>query len=108
MPAERFSGPRELYLFGKWDTGIEIITNTGFHAAANDKYVPEFAIESSSEDIASVWIDEFESGIDETGIKPGFIKMAFDKGAPECIQRGCNKEKLKCHNAQHASLVAGQ
>ncbi len=64
-------------------TGVEIITNTGFYGAASDKYVPESAIESSSEAIASGWIDEFENGINGTGIKPGFIKLAFDNGASE-------------------------
>lgn len=62
-------------------TGVEIITNTGYYAAAADRYVPESAYKSGIEEIAQVWIDEFESGIDETGIKPGFIKLAFDKGA---------------------------
>ena len=64
-------------------TGVEIITNTGYYGAADDKYVPVFAIESSSEDISKIWIDEFENGIDSTGIKPGFIKLAFDKGVSE-------------------------
>ena len=64
-------------------SGVEIITNTGYYAGANDRYVPESAYESSSEEIAQIWIDEFENGIDETGIRPGFIKLAFDKGASE-------------------------
>ena len=64
-------------------TGIEIITNTGYYASAKDRYVPDFAFESTSEEIAKIWISEFENGIDETGIKPGFIKLAFDKGASE-------------------------
>jgi phosphotriesterase-related protein len=64
-------------------SGVEIITNTGYYAGANDRYVPESAYESSSEDIAQIWIDEFENGIDETGIRPGFIKLAFDKGTSE-------------------------
>ncbi len=64
-------------------SGVEIITNTGYYAGANDRYVPESAYESSSEEIAQIWIDEFENGIDKTGIRPGFIKLAFDKGASE-------------------------
>ncbi len=64
-------------------SGVQIITNTGYYAAANDRYVPQSAYESSIEEIAQIWIDEFENGIDDTGIKPGFIKLAFDKGASE-------------------------
>jgi len=64
-------------------TGVEIITNTGYYAAANDRYVPESAFTSSREEIAQIWIDEFEKGIDGTEIKPGFIKLAFDEGVSE-------------------------
>ncbi|MGB7395883.1 MAG: phosphotriesterase [Pricia sp.] len=63
-------------------TGVQIITNTGFYGAADDRYIPEFAYSSSAESIAEIWIDEFENGIEGTDIKPGFIKLAFDDGRP--------------------------
>jgi predicted metal-dependent phosphotriesterase family hydrolase len=66
-------------------TGLHIITNTGYYGAANDKYIPAFAFTATAKQIADTWIDEFESGIDNTGIKPGFIKLAFDDGAPSAI-----------------------
>lgn len=64
-------------------SGVEVITNTGYYGGANDRYVPKAAYTSSAEEIAKIWIDEFENGIDDTGIKPGFIKLAFDKGISE-------------------------
>lgn len=66
-------------------TGIQIITNTGFYGAAKDRYVPSLAFEKSIKEIADIWISEFEQGIDQTGIKPGFIKLAFDDGSPSAI-----------------------
>lgn len=66
-------------------TGIQIITNTGFYGGARDKYIPLFAFDASVEEIAKIWIAEFENGIDQIGIKPGFIKLAFDEGAPSAI-----------------------
>jgi len=63
-------------------TDIQIITNTGFYGAADDRYIPEFAYKSSAESISKIWIDEFENGIKGTDIKPGFIKLAFDDGKP--------------------------
>ncbi|MEB2779315.1 phosphotriesterase [Algoriphagus sp. C2-6-M1] len=63
-------------------SGIKIITNTGFYGAAADKYVPEFAYTASPTELAQLWIDEYEDGISGTGIKPGFIKLAFDAGDP--------------------------
>lgn len=63
-------------------TGVQIITNTGFYGAADDKYIPEFAYSATAKSIAEIWIDEFKNGIKGTSIKPGFIKLAFDDGMP--------------------------
>lgn len=63
-------------------TGLQIITNTGFYGAANDRYVPEFAIAATAAEISEVWIEEFERGIDDTDVRPGFVKLAFDEGVP--------------------------
>lgn len=61
-------------------TKVQIITNTGFYGAANDRYIPKFAYSSSAKSISKIWIDEFRNGIKGTKIKPGFIKLAFDNG----------------------------
>lgn len=66
-------------------TGIQLITNTGFYGAANDRYIPPFAYESSAQKISKIWIAEFQKGIDGTEVKPGFIKLAFDEGPPSEI-----------------------
>lgn len=66
-------------------TGIHIITNTGFYGAAEDRYVPNFAYKASVDSIANVWVDEFKNGIDSTEIRPGFVKLAFDAGRPSKI-----------------------
>jgi len=63
-------------------TDIQIITNTGFYGAADDRYIPEYAYGASAKAISEIWIDEFENGIKGTDIKPGFIKLAFDDGRP--------------------------
>ena len=59
-------------------TGIRIITNTGLYGARNNKYIPEYAHEVTAEELAQMWIDEFENGIDGTSIRPGFIKIGVD------------------------------
>ncbi len=68
-------------------SGINIITNTGIYGAANDRYIPEYAYEQDPDQIAEAWITEFESGIEGSGIKPGFIKLAFDGGTPSEIDK---------------------
>jgi phosphotriesterase-related protein len=59
-------------------TGINFITNTGYYGARNNLFLPTSFFSSDATEIADLWITEFESGIEETGIKPGFIKIAVD------------------------------
>jgi len=64
-------------------TGMNIVTNTGFYGAANDRYVPSSVQSNSPEKIAEKWIEEYHNGIDGS-VKPGFIKTAIDsKGLSE-------------------------
>ncbi len=61
-------------------SGLQIITNTGYYGAADDRYVPPHAYQESAEEIARRWINEFGQGIDGTDVRPGFIKIALDNG----------------------------
>jgi len=61
-------------------TNIHILTNTGYYGAAGDKYVPAHAYEETADQLAARWIREWEQGIGDTGIKPGFIKTGVDPG----------------------------
>jgi len=78
-------------------TDIHIITNTGIYGSANDRYIPEFAYEKDAASIAALWVDEFKNGIQETPIKPGFIKLAFDGGQPSEIDRKLFEAGLLAH-----------
>ena len=60
-------------------TGMHIITNTGYYGARNNKFIPEHAFRDTPEELARIWIDEFKNGIEETGVYPGFIKIAVDR-----------------------------
>jgi phosphotriesterase-related protein len=59
---------------------LHILTNTGYYAAAGDRYVPTHAYKESASQIAARWTREWSDGIDGTGIYPGFIKTAVDAG----------------------------
>lgn len=59
-------------------TGINILTNTGYYGSGNNKFVPENARSASAEELAAIWIAEFEQGIDGSGIRPGFLKMSVE------------------------------
>ncbi len=68
-------------------SGLHILTNTGYYAAANDRYVPAHAHTESAEQIAERWTWEWTHGIDGTDIRPGFIKTAVDEGPLSEIDR---------------------
>ena len=63
-------------------SGIKLVTNSGFYGAVDNKYLPAFAFAESVEELANRWIEEFENGIGETGIKPGFIKISVNEEIP--------------------------
>lgn len=60
-------------------SGIRILTNTGYYGAVGGKYLPKHAFSESAEQLADRWISEFESGMEGTGIKPGFIKISVNE-----------------------------
>ncbi len=61
--------------------GIQMLTNTGYYGAANDKHLPRHAFSETAEQLAARWVREHERGIDGTGIYPAFMKIGVD-GAP--------------------------
>lgn len=60
-------------------TNLNLLTNTGYYGAANDKFVPAHAYSESADTLADRWIGEWEVGIEGMGIRPGFIKIGVDK-----------------------------
>lgn len=63
-------------------SGLNVVTNTGFYGAVDNTYMPQIAYESSVDEIAEIWIDEFENGIDGSEIKPGFMKISVGEEQP--------------------------
>ncbi len=62
-------------------SGLTLVTNTGYYAAAKDVGIPKHAFEESADQLADRWTQEWVAGIDGTAIRPGFIKTGVD-GAP--------------------------
>jgi len=69
------------------ESGLYILTNTGYYGAAQDRYVPQHAFEENADQIAARWVREWRFSIDDTGIYPGFIKTALDDGPVSDIDR---------------------
>ena len=61
------------------ETGLHIVTNTGYYGGADDKFVPMHAYGATPDQLADLWVAEFVHGIEDTGVKPGFIKIGIDE-----------------------------
>lgn len=61
-------------------SGVQIVTNTGWYAAVDHKFLPGEADTESAERIASYWLAEWYKGIDGSGIRPGFLKLGTGNG----------------------------
>lgn len=59
-------------------SGLQILTNTGYYGAVDNKYLPKWAFEETAEQLAARWCAEFEKGIEGTTVKPGFIKIGVN------------------------------
>lgn len=67
------------------ESGIAIVTNTGYYGAADDKFVPAHAWKETAEQLSARWIAEARDGIEGTGIRPGFMKIGVDPGPLSAI-----------------------
>lgn len=79
------------------ETGMHVMTNTGYYGAANDKFVPKHAHEETAEQLAARWVREWQEGIEGTGIRPGFIKIGVDSGKLSEIDRKLVRAAARTH-----------
>lgn len=63
-------------------SGVQILTNTGYYGAVDNKFMPAHARKESAEELADRWINEFRNGIGNSGVKPGFIKISVAGDGP--------------------------
>lgn len=75
-------------------TGLHIVTNTGYYGGANDKFVPAHAYRESDRQLADRWIAEWKNGIEDTGVKPGFVKIGIDEIADTATELSAIDAKL--------------
>jgi len=69
------------------ETGLHILTNTGYYGASDDKYLPKHAFEESADRLVDRWVEEWEVGLDGTDVRPGFIKVGVDAASLSEIDR---------------------
>ena len=80
-------------------SGVRLVTNTGLYKLP---YLPPFVQEASAEELAANWIREAREGIRNSGVLPGFIKIALNDG------KVIDSTQLKIlHAALRTSLETG-
>ena len=60
-------------------TGLHLVTNTGYYGGAGDKFVPKHAYDETPDQLADRWVREWERGIEDTSVRPGFLKIGVDE-----------------------------
>lgn len=88
------------------ETGIHILTNTGYYGARDDQHLPPHAFAETADQLAARWIREWETGIDDTGVRPGFIKIGVDGGALSAVDRKLIQAAARTHRATGLTIAA--
>ncbi|MDA1193276.1 MAG: phosphotriesterase [Candidatus Poribacteria bacterium] len=73
---------------------LHILTTTGYY---KEPYLPPHAFTMTADELADVWTNEAENGIEDTGIYPGFIKIAVNPGSLIPIQQKVVRAAGKTH-----------
>ncbi len=74
--------------------GVQIVTNTGWYKAP---YLPSRAFAMAPQEIAEEWTAEYENGIEGSGIRPGFIKIAVNPGVLLPVQQAIVRAAALTH-----------
>ena len=87
-------------------TGLHVITNTGYYGAREDVHLPDHAFTDSIDDLAGTWTREFASGIDGSGIRPGFVKIGVDPGPLSEMDEALIRAAARTHLATGLTVAS--
>lgn len=87
-------------------SGIQIITNTGYYSAVGGKFIPPHGFSETAEQIARRWIAESKNGIEGTGVYPGFIKIAVERGPLQAINKKVVEAACITHKATGLTIMS--
>ncbi len=85
---------------------LQILTNTGYYGAVKGKYLPAHALTETPDQLAARWLREWKEGIDETGIRPGFIKIGVDAGPLTDVNRKLVQAAARTHLQSGLTIAA--
>lgn len=62
------------------ESGLHMLTVTGNYLAADSRFVPEYVRSNTADQLARRWISEYRDGIEDSGVRPGLIKLGMNGG----------------------------
>lgn len=95
------------------EAGLHILVSTGYYGARNNKYIPGPLLAENEDRLAERMIGEWKAGIENTGIKPGLIKIGVDPGTLSEAQQRIVRAAARAHLqtgltiASHTGPAAG-
>jgi len=87
-------------------TELNLLTNTGFYGAGDNKFLPDHARTRSADELAHAWLIEWRDGIEDTGIRPGFIKIGVDEGPLSNLHRTLIRAAARTHLGSGLTIAA--
>lgn len=88
------------------ESGLHIVTNTGYYGAANDTFLPAHAFTEDADALAARWVGEWRDGIEGTGIRPGFIKIGVDPGPLSDVDAKLVRAACRVHRATGLTMAS--
>jgi phosphotriesterase-related protein len=87
-------------------SGMHLLVSTGYYGARDDQHLPGHAFAHPADSLAARWIREWTTGIDGTGIRPGFIKIGVDPGPLSDIDRKLIQAAARTHLRTGLTIAA--
>lgn len=87
-------------------SGLQILTNTGYYGAGRDRFLPAHALRETARQLADRWTAEARLGIEDTGIRPGFLKIGVDPGPLSEVDRKLVEAAALCHRETGLTIAA--
>ena len=85
---------------------LNLITNTGYYGAAGNKFLPRHAFRETADELAFHWLADWMGGIEETDIRPGFIKIGVDAGSLSELHRKLVRAAARTHRRSGMVIAA--
>jgi phosphotriesterase-related protein len=79
------------------ETGMHIIASTGYFGAFQESSLPSFVKTETADQLTERIVKEWENGIEDTGIKPGLIKIGIDPGKLSETQKKIARAVARAH-----------